>query len=535
MFHFIFVPLSIGIGLIFAISETRAYRSGDERDKAASWFWAKVFTATFAVGVATGITMEFSFGTNWADYSRFVGDIFGAPLAAEALFAFFLESTFLGVILFGRGRVGKKFYLVSSWLVLAGSCLSALWILIANSWMQTPAGAALSEDGSHAVLTDFVAAAFNPSTGVRYFHTVLALIVMGAFIAIAIAAWYMRKDKHSYFADRTLRTGTAIALIATCALLVSAHSTAVEVAKEQPSKLAMMEGHYNEGTLPLYLVGIVDEENQTVIAPVALPGFTSFLASNSFEAEYPGLNDLAEQDPNLDPSNLPVNLVFQSYHTMVGMFGLIVIVLLLALLAAYRKKSVGLRKRKWWQVIMVIGPLFPFLAIQSGWLTAEFGRQPYSVYPSTSGPYGVELLTSDAVSQSVSAVELLVTIVLFVLVYLVIFIAWVRMVKKFVDAGPEPAPEGGILSTIGGAEEEAAQIEALADAGAGAGANAGAGADAGAGAGAGADEDAGADLIELEDAGSGTGSGTGAFARAGAVTRADADAAIDTQTKGEAN
>jgi len=466
MFHFIFVPLSIGIGLIFAISETRAYRSGDERDKAAAWFWAKVFTATFAVGVATGITMEFSFGTNWADYSRFVGDIFGAPLAAEALFAFFLESTFLGVILFGRNRVGKKFYLVSSWLVLAGSCLSALWILIANSWMQTPAGAALSEDGSHAVLTDFAAAAFNPSTGVRYFHTVLALIVMGAFVAIAISAWYMRKDKHRYFADRTLRTGTAIALIATCALLVSAHSTAVEVAKEQPSKLAMMEGHYDEGTLPLYLVGYVDEENQTVVAPIALPGFTSFLASNSFDVKYPGLNDLAKEDPNLNPDNLPVNLVFQSYHAMVAMFGLIVIVLLLALLAAFRKKSAGLRKRKWWQAIMVIGPLFPFLAIQSGWLTAEFGRQPYSVYPSTSGPYGVELLTSDAVSQSVSAVELLVTIGLFVLVYLVIFIAWIRMVKKFVDAGPVPEPEGGILDRIGGeAESEAFGLEVSESAG----------------------------------------------------------------------
>ena len=141
------------------------------------------------------------------------------------------------------------------------------------------------------------------------------------------------------------------------------------------------------------------------MAPVALPGFTSFLASNSFEAEYPGLNDLAERDPNLDPSNLPVNLVFQSYHTMVAMFGLIVIVLLLALLAAFRKKNAGLRKAKWWQVIMVICPVFPFLAIQSGWLTAEFGRQPYVVYPSTSGPTGVDLLTSDAISQSVSAVH----------------------------------------------------------------------------------------------------------------------------------
>ena len=181
-FHFVFVPLSIGIGLITALAVTRAHKSQDPADEKASQLWIKIYTTTFAVGVATGITMEFSFGTNWADYSRFVGDIFGAPLAAEALFAFFLESVFLGVLLFGRGKVSEKFYCVSAWLVWAGSCLSALWILIANSWMQTPAGAELAADGSKAVLTDFLAAAFNPTTGVRYFHTVLAAFIMSTFL-----------------------------------------------------------------------------------------------------------------------------------------------------------------------------------------------------------------------------------------------------------------------------------------------------------------------------------------------------------------
>ena len=451
MFHFLFVPMSIGIGLVFAIAETRAYRSEDPRDEAASWFWAKVFTATFAVGVATGITMEFSFGTNWADYSRFVGDIFGAPLAAEALFAFFLESTFLGVILFGRKRVGRKFYLVSAWLVLFGSCLSALWILIANSWMQTPAGAALSADGSRAVLVDFVAAAFNPSTAVRYAHTVLALIVMGSFIAIAIAAWYMHKGKHGYFADRTLRTGVCIALVATCALLASAHATAVEVANEQPSKLAMMEGHYNADSLPLYLIGIVDEANQTVIAPVALPGFTSFLASNDFTTVYPGLNDIAAENPDFVVDELPVQLVFQNYHLMVAMFGAICLVLLLGLIAAFKKNG-KLRQKRWWQWIMIVCPIAPCLAIQAGWLTAEFGRQPYVVYPATSSPQGIELLTSDAISQSVTSVELLITIVLFVAVYAFLFVAWARMVKKFVDEGPEPTGAQSAVTALIDAE-----------------------------------------------------------------------------------
>ena len=194
-YHFIFVPLSIGLGLITAIFATKYYRSNDEKDGDAMRFWVRIFTATFAIGVATGITMEFSFGTNWADYSRFVGDIFGAPLAAEALFAFFLESVFLGVLLFGRNKVSRKFYTVSAWLVWAGSCLSALWILIANSWMQTPAGAELASDGSKAIITDFIAAAFNPSTLPRYTHVVVALLILGSFAAMCVGAWDMLKGK----------------------------------------------------------------------------------------------------------------------------------------------------------------------------------------------------------------------------------------------------------------------------------------------------------------------------------------------------
>lgn len=247
--HFVFVPLSIGIGLIMAINETRYYRSRNPKDEAATRFWVKIFTTTFAVGVATGITMEFSFGTNWADYSRFVGDIFGAPLAAEALLAFFLESVFLGIVIFGRKKVSPKFYLVSAWLVFFGSCLSALWILIANSWMQTPAGAELVADGSKAVITDFFAAAFNPSTLPRYTHTVLAALALGSFVAIAMSAWYMHKNKHEHFAQKTMKVGVVAAVIATGCLLVSAHSAAVVVAEEQPSKIAMMEGHYETGTL----------------------------------------------------------------------------------------------------------------------------------------------------------------------------------------------------------------------------------------------------------------------------------------------
>ena len=459
VYHFIFVPLSIGIGLIMAIFETKAFRSGSDKDAAAARFWVKLFTVTFAVGVATGITMEFSFGTNWADYSRFVGDIFGAPLAAEALLAFFLESVFLGVLLFGRGRVGKKFYLASAWLVWFGSCLSALWILIANSWMQTPAGAELAADGSRAVITDFLAAAFNPSTLPRYGPPVTALLVMGAFVAMAIGGYYLLKKRHQDFAMKAVKIGSIVGIVATCGLLFFAHSSAVEVAEEQPTKLAMMEGMYDSEVPPLYAFGWVDEESQEVLSPIAIPGGTSFLATGTWDTEYMGLNELAETEQYADLSveDLPVNLVFQSYHLMVMLFGLILITVVLALIF---QRGGKLKEKRWLQRLLFVSPLFPFFAIVTGWVTAEIGRQPWVVYPSTSGPEGVSLLTSDAISQSVSSVEVLVTIVLFTLIYLFIFVAYVRIVAHFIKKGPDDgeavAPAADAKATSGAAAVAAA-------------------------------------------------------------------------------
>lgn len=343
MYHFLLVPVSIGLGLIMAIYETRAYRSGKEEDAAAARFWLKIFTATFALGVATGITMEFSFGTNWADYSRFVGDIFGAPLAAEALLAFFLESTFLGVLLFGRNHVGKKFYLVSAWLVFIGSAFSALWIIIANSWMQTPGGAELADEGTRAVLTNFFAAAFNPSTLTRYSHVICAVLIMGAFMTMAVAAWYMHKKDHEKFALRAMKIGSIVATISCACMLVTAHSSAVVVSEEQPTKFAMMEGMYEDEVPPLYAIGWVDEANEQVIAPFAIPGGTSFLATGNWDTEYQGLNSLAETEDYsaIDPETMPVNLVFQSYHLMVAMFGLMALTLLLALIFTFKGGSSG--------------------------------------------------------------------------------------------------------------------------------------------------------------------------------------------------
>ena len=434
-FHFVFVPLSIGIGLITAIAETRAYRSGLPEDTDAARFWVKLFTTTFVIGVASGITMEFSFGTNWADYSRFVGDIFGAPLAAEALFAFFLESVFLGVLLFGRGKVSPRFYCISAWLVWFGSCLSALWILIANSWMQTPAGAELAADGSKAVLTDFFAAAFNPTTGLRYFHVITAALVMGGLVALSIAAYHYLKGKNVDFAKKTMKTGIVVALVATCALFVSAHSTAVGVWEQQPTKLAALEGQYEDEVPPLYFFGWVDEQNEEVTG-LGLPGFTSFLATFTFDTVYPGLNSLAETEQygDLDTSELPVNAIFQSYHLMVAVSGILLLLIVIAIIAV---KTGKIQQWKWFQKLLVIAPIFPLAAIEAGWFTAELGRQPWVVYPSAHAPDGIVLLTNEAVSKSVSAPELLLTIVLFCVIYLLLFVAWGRLAAGIIKAGPD--------------------------------------------------------------------------------------------------
>ena len=454
-YHFIFVPLTIGLGLILAINETRYYRSRDPKDAAATKFWVKIFTATFVLGLATGITMEFSFGTNWADYSRFVGDIFGAPLAAEALLAFFLESTFLGVLLFGRKRVSPKFYMVSAWLVWFGSALSALWILIANSWMQTPAGAELSADGSKAVITDFLAAAFNPSTLPRYTHVVVALLIMGAFASLAVGAWYLLRGKHADFAMKTIRVGAVVGIVASCALIVTAHSSAVEVSQEQPTKLAMMEGMYDDEVPPLYAFGWVDEENQQVVTPFSIPGGTSFLATGTWDAQYQGLNSLAQTEKygEMDVADLPVNLVFQSYHLMVAMYGLIMITAILAVVFSLRGGRI--RSMRWLQKLLLVSPLFPFIAIQVGWITAEVGRQPWVVYPSTSGPDGVSLLTNNAISQSVSAPELLMTLALFAAVYVFLFIGWARVISGFIKRGPV----GDAVPAAGSADDATAAVK----------------------------------------------------------------------------
>jgi cytochrome d ubiquinol oxidase subunit I len=420
-YHFLFVPLSIGIGLVLVLAERRYYKSGNAEDRAASDFWIKLFTATFAVGVATGIAMEFAFGTNWATYSRFVGDIFGAPLAAEGLFAFFLESTFLAVLLFGRERVSRKFFYVSTWLVWAGSMLSALWIIIANSWMQTPAGYKIVGEGAarKAQLTNFFEAALNPSTLPRYFHTIDAVLMAGGFVAIAMAAYYLRRGTHTDFARKTLKVGIAIAGITTVLMLPMGHWQAVNVVENQPSKIAAFEGHWDDGPIPLGLIGFIDEANGRTVA-LEIPGGVNLLMGDLSRTEsFPGLNSFAPED------RPPLQLTYQTYHWMIILW-----VAMLALVGAawFLNRKGTLEAKRGLLTLLMWSPLLPMLAIQLGWAAAEVGRQPWIVWQ--------ELRTVDAVSKAVPAGEIVLTLSLFVLFYTVVYLAWGRVVTGFIKKGP---------------------------------------------------------------------------------------------------
>ena len=423
-YHFIFGPISIGLALMVVFSERRYFKSGIPADKAASNFWIKLFTTTFAIGVATGLTMEFAFGTNWADYSRYVGSIFGAPLAAEGLLAFFLESTFLGVLLFGRKKVSKGFYYASAWLVMIGTLLSAVWILIANSWQQTPAGYKV-EDG-RAILTDFWAAAFNPSFAPRYVHTIVACIIAGCFVVASICAWYLLKKRHLHFARQALVTALVVGLLAAAAMPFIGHWHALEVAKYQPVKMAAFEALYaTQDNAPLYLFGWVRDNNGAPeVTGLKIPGGLSLMLGLSTSRVVTGLDSVKPQD------RPPLQIVFQSYHLMIALSFVFIGVMLLALVMHILKR---LEKARWLLWLLVVCFPLPLIAINMGWAATEVGRQPWIVQ-------GL-LRTTDGVSPLVSAGEVWTTIGLFGLVYLLLFIAWLRIFTGIIRKGPDDVVE----------------------------------------------------------------------------------------------
>jgi cytochrome bd ubiquinol oxidase subunit I len=420
-FHFIFPPITIGLAWILVWMLAKYKKTGDPLYGSMARFWLKIFGVTFAVGVATGITLEFQFGTNWADYSRFVGDIFGAPLAAEGIFAFFLESTFVGVLLFGWNKLTRKALWFASLMVAIGATMSAFWIIVANSWMQTPAGYEIID--GRAQLNDFFAAVFNPSTIPRYLHTVNGALITGAMFVMGISAWFHLKGKHLEFARRSLRVSLLIALLTGLAQIPIGHYHAVQVAQTQPEKLAAFEGIYETQTnAPLILFGIPDKENETVNHAIEIPGMLSLLAYGDTNAEVKGLKDYPEDE------RPPITATFYSFHLMVALGHWFILLPLIGLLLTRKGKTA--KSKLFLRAALWSIPL-PIIANELGWIAAEVGRQPWIVYR--------VLRTADASSAAVvTSGEVIFDMVLLGVIYIGIFGAWVYSIRRIMNTGPQP-------------------------------------------------------------------------------------------------
>jgi len=422
-FHYIYPPLSIGIGLIMVVFESIYIRTKKKEYEVLAKFWTKIFAITFGIGVVTGIVMEFEFGTNWATYSRYVGDIFGSALAAEGIFAFALESSALGVLLFGWNRVKPWVHLVATLAVFLGSMFSAVWIVIANSWQQTPAGYHIVGEGmrAKAEIVDFWAMVFNPSSVDRLTHVWLGAFLSGTFLILSVHAYYILKGRYVVLSKKAFKITLIVATISSLAQLFTGHQSAEGVSENQPAKLAALEGHFEvKAPADLYLFGWVDKENQEVTG-LKVPGGLSFMIHQDFSTPITGLNAFPEEDR---PSQ--VNAIFQFYHIMVaiGMF-----LIVLSLFAVWRWKRGKLFDKKWLLWTFVFTALLPQIANQFGWFAAEMGRQPWVVY-------GL-LRTSDALSKSVQANQVLFSLILFFIVYFILFLLFVYLMNKKIQSGPE--------------------------------------------------------------------------------------------------
>lgn len=418
-FHFLFPPITIGLAWLLVAVEWLGWR-GDEGYRRAGVFFGKILGLTFVVGVATGIVMEFQFGTNWAEYAKYVGDIFGSPLAAEIVFAFFLESTFLALYLFGRSRVSAAVHWFSILMVAVGATISAFWILVANSWQQTPAGYVVRN--GRAELTDFYAAVMNPSTLDRFFHTMAACFAAGALFMAGISAYLVWKHRDAV-ATKTLRLGLVVGLIASLACLFpTGHHHAQQVAQTQPEKLASIEGLINTQTnAPFVIFGIPADNPPRLYFPVGVPGVLSWLAWGSTDAEVQGIVELrAAGHPT--PPFLPT---FISFHLMVGLGMFLIGLNGLGVLLWISGRLDSMRPFLW---LMIVSIPVPLAACQLGWLVAEIGRQPWAVYRL--------LKTADAFSTNVGGETILFSIVMFSAIYLLLGALYLFLLVKKVKKGP---------------------------------------------------------------------------------------------------
>jgi cytochrome d ubiquinol oxidase subunit I len=418
MFHFLFVPLTLGLSVMVAIMETKYARTGDGTYLRMAKFWGKLFLINFALGIVTGITLEFQFGTNWSRYSAFVGDVFGSLLAIEATAAFFLESTLIGVWIFGWKKLSPKAHATVMWLVAGAGTLSAVWILIANSWMQHPVGYVI-RDG-RAELESFAAVVSQRWAILEFLHVVSAAYILSAFFVMGVSAYHLLKKQHMDFFTRSFRIALVFGLIFSIFEVLEGHFHAHDLVEKQPTKLAAMESHWEtQKGAPMYLFAIPDEDSERNLIEIPIPGALSLMATRSINGEVKGLKDFPRDE------RPPVFINFIAFKAMAGLGLYFALMMIIGWIRRNRLTESPLYLK-----LMFLSIPLPYIAIQAGWVLAEVGRQPWIVY-------GV-MRTSDAVSP-IATSQVLVSFLAFILVYGALGAVGYYLIIRNARKGPEPA------------------------------------------------------------------------------------------------
>jgi cytochrome d ubiquinol oxidase subunit I len=436
IYHWLFVPLTLGLGWFVAFMQTRYYQTGDETWRKMSKFWGKLFLINFAIGVVTGIVQEFQFGMNWSEYSRYVGDIFGAPLAIEALLAFFMESTFLGIWVFGEGRVPQKVHLASIWLVAIGSNLSALWILLANGWMQHPVGYVINEANGRAELVNFFALISNPKGWIFFWHTISDGLLMAAFMIIAVSGYHIFRKQNVDFFKRSFIMGSVVGLVASVLVFLGGHTLGQFMFENQPMKFSAIEAHWETSQpadFSILTIGDLTGKREVWsfrTSQIGIPGVLSFLACNNFDCEVKGVNEIqAEYEALYGPGDyIPLMVVTYWTFRIMMTFGLIMMGITAFFLWSNMRGDITKAKwMKWMPALLIL----PYLANASGWILTEMGRQPWIVQ-------GL-LKVQDGVSPNLTTVDLLISLIGYTVVYGSLAVAMVKLMLKYAKAGPDAA------------------------------------------------------------------------------------------------
>jgi cytochrome d ubiquinol oxidase subunit I len=433
LYHWLFVPLTLGMVWYVAFFQTRYYQTRDETWHKMTKFWGKLFLINFAIGVVTGIIQEFQFGMNWSEYSRYVGDIIGAPLAIEALMAFFLESTFLGIWIFGEGRVSEKVHLASIWLAAIGSTLSALWILLANGFMQAPPANSFifNPANGRLELVNFFTLIGNLKGWIFFWHTISDGVAMAAFLILAVSAYHIARKQNLEFFKRSFNVAAVSGLVAGVMIFLGGHTMGQYMAEVQPMKLAAIEAIWEtEQPASFSLLTIGDLSGKQEVWSFRIPYAMSFLACNNFTCEVKGVNELqANYEQQFGPGDyIPLMVVTYWTFRIMMAFGMVMILITAYFVWANMRGDIS---KAWWMKWVPWLLILPYLANASGWILTEMGRQPWIIY----GLLRVE----DAVSPNLTPTDLLISLIGFAAIYLALAVSMIYLMKKYATAGPDAA------------------------------------------------------------------------------------------------